>query len=1448
MFMRRFINPNIVFGVIMVYFMSCHGFAPIASTARAQTSKQKRIKSENQRSTGYEELLRVEVLLLSPIVSEMDNTLKVLHGQYHGQIMFWQHVVEELPTSDPLRNRMQELINQAQTIFIPITDYADFLGKQQQIFEKVLANEELQSKESSEIDYVRLAMLIHLREKLGYYEIAAQGILNELYQIMSERWGASSSEIFTRISAFNKLRHAQIAEYFEARKKFDRINELLQSIERPLNFGLRIGLSVNLAVSRDLAGELAGSLRQSNISVGPSGSDLTRAISWEFEQIARWRVRELAALDAVISRSHEDSLWSILFVPPMQDDLPDSNQDQLSAQALMARRLVRSLETMRPALEEVARILTERNRILDMIPLLRTEEFVHLREQIILQNGMLLRLSEIISSIARIGKSADDVIRDSRASALYEELGFLKEELLAVETILLYELRASPNQSALSSDSRWPQIIEWLTAEDRWVKDWLTISTNWKAAVDEFKFYRHDLLGRYVDTLKDLKESIRNLRITSGLPVDPTTQRFLNFIEKFINERLYSTELVLVNRGRMATAEEADPLYAHLFGVQPDFFWHAHFGQGLAYHDLERFIAQKNRIVDNLGTLFRKWAFDLQEQALRVLQIVNDFGIVRDLGRNPNGLVIVFGSGEKQFILEGLANSPVPTLRQISSAQQVSDNWSAIEQMFLAILSPRSSHAGVRENLGNAYINLKNNYSVRTHAMNIVNQMEKNKWTHITCFAGMVGGILSTPLTGPAGPTVAFGFAVADVVQAEVDILIGTARTLTVSMNPAQKKNLNKAIDRLEFWYSIGKVWEGIKAISASFSKVKEAKEGLAKIKDYKDANRAVQELKAETAEKILNATKQKKYWVKEARDALKQVSEHAKHYSKEDKKIFQRLWENASKRIIEIDEFIKTKKLTVAKAIEYRDAIKAGTEELPEGASKTISATTRFLENLVNMASNAPTAAGVGEGIGAELATLRTGGKADRTPTKIGRDVSGKSVKRGKITEPAPPTPTAVGKGQTAAKKPGKDKKVKKSIKAFFIDPKGWKLQVGQSKSFSATVVYSDDKTAAVTEDTEWDYSGIKSNTFKNNTFEAKESGTFWITAKYGGLFDEAKITVMKSIPPKAVISCNPCKGKVPLKLTLTGTGSTGDKPLKYSWKLGDGASREGPTVPSYLYEKPKIYTVSLTVTDKRGRQSTATKKINAAPLEGVGISIKDFVIEPNKVNRAETVPIKAVLHVAGLPDKISAKGSVSIKVQNKLLMEKPLDLKSTTYPFGANYDVPSSAKAGKYNVTVTAQMDLPELDEFAGIEKHHTVTKPGSFIVKDPFIGKWVGTLHDVTTEEDRKEPPEPLEFKVERLGQQSIRVLVLKTGEKERVFTLEGNKTHYSFKEEKLEKDSGHTVMEDERITLTFEGDKVSGKVNWSEITYEVEEGEKKEYSRYWAVLNIQAERVDYPEVKP
>lgn len=56
----------------------------------------------------------------------------------------------------------------------------------------------------------------------------------------------------------------------------------------------------------------------------------------------------------------------------------------------------------------------------------------------------------------------------------------------------------------------------------------------------------------------------------------------------------------------------------------------------------------------------------------------------------------------------------------------------------------------------------------------------------------------------------------------------------------------------------------------------------------------------------------------------------------------------------------------------------------------------------------------------------------------------------------------------------------------------------------------------------------------------------------------------------------------------------------LKYEWKFGDGSPANYTAYPRYTFEQPGIYTVSLTVTDPSGLNSTATQEIqvgNEAP-----------------------------------------------------------------------------------------------------------------------------------------------------------------------------------------------------------------------------------------------------------
>lgn len=58
---------------------------------------------------------------------------------------------------------------------------------------------------------------------------------------------------------------------------------------------------------------------------------------------------------------------------------------------------------------------------------------------------------------------------------------------------------------------------------------------------------------------------------------------------------------------------------------------------------------------------------------------------------------------------------------------------------------------------------------------------------------------------------------------------------------------------------------------------------------------------------------------------------------------------------------------------------------------------------------------------------------------------------------------------------------------------------------------------------------------------------------------------------------------------IQFDGTASTGDAPLSYLWMFGDGTTAAGAQ-PVKVYSSPGTFTVTLTVTDISGNQSTAT------------------------------------------------------------------------------------------------------------------------------------------------------------------------------------------------------------------------------------------------------------------
>jgi glucose/arabinose dehydrogenase/PKD repeat protein len=82
-------------------------------------------------------------------------------------------------------------------------------------------------------------------------------------------------------------------------------------------------------------------------------------------------------------------------------------------------------------------------------------------------------------------------------------------------------------------------------------------------------------------------------------------------------------------------------------------------------------------------------------------------------------------------------------------------------------------------------------------------------------------------------------------------------------------------------------------------------------------------------------------------------------------------------------------------------------------------------------------------------------------------------------------------------------------------------------------------------------------------------------------------------SLPPTAFITTNVSYGEGPLNVSLSGSGSTDNRPIStFTWDLGDGTSASGVSVNKTFTEQGS-YVVTLTVVDDDGLTSYATKVI---------------------------------------------------------------------------------------------------------------------------------------------------------------------------------------------------------------------------------------------------------------
>jgi hypothetical protein len=843
-----------------------------SSVLRSEADSSKIDKPSGSRQ---EELLTAKVSSLKPVISEMADSLEVLHAEYPLQIDLWKKTLLDLPEADSRHKRVEALVEVAELAIKYIVHYADEFTRQRKDIEALLSTGTVPKRNLIE-NYGRLAILYNLQEKIGFYEVIFQSTINELSQFMIGIWHDPNSLEFKLISTFREIQDRQIENFSKAHKDFYCITAAAQDISEALSFGLRTSLLINIDVSKRITAKLIKErFENTGDSHVPGITNPDLSISLELETIARRRTMENLSLYSAIGQNHTGSICSLLFVPEAEES-QTARSNVPTPHFKIAGNLVHTLDNMRPVFKELVAILTARNQLLDNLQATKTNSLEYLRRQLASEALTLSRLNSVVESINQKALSVKEVVRDFEAAGLYEEFGYLKEELLAQEQLISFELKILLNSNKTFSDTDRSRVQTLVEQKINWDVKWRPFADSWKQVVNDYELYRNDLLERSMFANQDIRDHVVKIEKISASVNDQIGQKYLRFIGTVSLNRLEDTKKVLQGNRKSMKLGENDPFYKKLFGTSPEKFWHTYMGQGSVLQDLEHLIASKNNIISKLENLDFRNGVNLKLRALHILQIVQDMGLVVDLGRNPEGFVVVFGSPGETFYLEKLLGSQEPVLGQIASKQVALNTWFETFRSWVGIFQPRDANAGY---LGDAWNNLKNgdgwnhvknfcnnlsnNYSLSDHVARVGNQVSKNKYTYALGALGagvalVVAAVASVPVATAA--TVAVGttaIAAAGLlgkgllVQAALDIGTGTTKTLVSAGNPAGAKDLNKYVDNVESCYNFSKFAQAGYNIFASkvTATVKEAKDLAAAVekkaasleKAGRDAVRAVE-------------------------------------------------------------------------------------------------------------------------------------------------------------------------------------------------------------------------------------------------------------------------------------------------------------------------------------------------------------------------------------------------------------------------------------------------------------------------------------------------------------------------------------------------------------------------------------------------------------------------------
>lgn len=124
------------------------------------------------------------------------------------------------------------------------------------------------------------------------------------------------------------------------------------------------------------------------------------------------------------------------------------------------------------------------------------------------------------------------------------------------------------------------------------------------------------------------------------------------------------------------------------------------------------------------------------------------------------------------------------------------------------------------------------------------------------------------------------------------------------------------------------------------------------------------------------------------------------------------------------------------------------------------------------------------------------------------------------------------------------------------------------------------------------------------NPDFSADVAGEYVLSLVASDGFESSlpdliTITLSENQPPVVVLGSSGPEGFVPLAIWFNGSSSYDPEwmSLTYNWDFGDGSPISSIPNPTHFYGNPGTYTVTLTVTDELGAQSSGTLIVTAWP-----------------------------------------------------------------------------------------------------------------------------------------------------------------------------------------------------------------------------------------------------------